>query len=907
MGDFDDLARGYVWGMGPLDASPDLVARLRAWLREADAALRLPTDVSAPLEWRIGTGALVPAGLGLLNLLFGTGRLLSGQGPERLYGVWDSYRQTPRPVPVEVPHMVYPFELVGPGANVRIWQSRLGLLGDFYLTLSTVPILTASARVLASCCRLRSLDRGAAEADVAAATPADRFRLWLTDHPQLAQVMPVQFGTAGSRVTQLLKSSDAAGARLQNAGVLEELPPTAAALADVPEIRTAVAAPQVAGVTTAPIVAAFAHLQSMTVPELLPAVTSYVSDVHQAVEVAIALAGTASAPSPEARQLLTAARRTRGDLTDLGVATAPPPASTMTPGTPAAPAMPAAPTPPQAVPAPPDEPGVGLIGQPELSAAVASAEAGLLGGRSVRLLILGPEGVGARRAARYLAKAVGATNLLDIRVEQWDTRESAAADVEAISSGGPGAAVFLSRLDEALNSGGGSYGMERLEQALESVEPRVVVVTAAADLQQLVLAAPNLLRRFSLVPTHDFSPDQIAEVFHRLAAERKVTIDPDAEPLVREMLAAVRPIGDMRNARIAEYVLERLIATAPVTDPAGSIQVNAQTVRAAEAASLLTMVGTGRTPVNEVLAQVDALSGQEDVKAAMHLLATSAAFWAAREAAGEPSMEPSRHMLFVGPPGTGKTTVARLTAELYAALGVLSSGHLVEVTRADLVAEYVGQTAPKTRAVVQRALGGVLFIDEAYALQSGGESDFGAEALAELLKMMEDHRSDLVVIAAGYTEPMHELMRSNPGLTSRFATEWEFTDFTDDQLAGIWEAFVTKAGALVGEGTPERVRQMILAAKVLPDFGNARTMRNSAGRRSPRPACGRTPHRHARGHLDPRALNDEDRLLRHPRWTGSSPARPLAGLAALAVPPSSRKQPRVHHGHRRTRHGLVDV
>ena len=831
MGDFDDLARGYAWGMGPLDTSPDLVARLRTWLREADAALRLPTDVSASVDWTVGTGTMVPTSLGLLNLLFGTGRLLSGEGADRLYGVWESYRKVPRPAPTDVPHMLYPFELVGPGANVRIWQSRLSLLGDFYLVLATVPVLTDSARLIASCCRLRSLDRTAAESDIVAPTAADRFRLWLTDYPQLSQSLPLQFGTGSSRVAQLAESAEAAGGRLQSAGVLTALPPVRAALASVPEVRTALAVPQVAGVTIDPIIEAFTQLNTMTVPELLPAVTGFLSDIHQAVEVAVALAGTAASPSHEATQVLRAALATRTQLTALGVATTPRPAADVP--TSAAPTAPTAPTAPplplpSTAPAPP-EVGPGLIGQPELSAAVATADAGFTGNRLVRLLISGPEGVGARRAARHLAKAGGASRLLDVRVEQWDTRESAAADVEAIVAEGDTAAVFLSRLDQALDSTGGLYGLERLEQALESITPRVVVATVAAQrLEEVVLAAPNLLRRFSLVPTHEFTHDQIAEVFHRLAAERAVTIEPDAEPLVREMLAAVRPIGDMRNARIAEYVLERLIATAPVTDTSGAVHVNAQTVRAAEAASLLTMIAGGRTPVSEVLAQVDALAGQDEVKAAMHLLATSAAFWAARRAAGEPSMEPSRHMLFVGPPGTGKTTVARLTAELYAALGVLSSGHLVEVTRADLVAEFVGQTAPKTRAVVQRALGGVLFIDEAYALESGGDGDFGREALAELLKMMEDHRSDLVVIAAGYTEPMHQLMRANPGLTSRFATEWEFIDFTDDQLAGIWESFVTKAGALVGDGTPERVRQMIIAAKALPDFGNARTMRNVA-------------------------------------------------------------------------------
>ena len=360
-----------------------------------------------------------------------------------------------------------------------------------------------------------------------------------------------------------------------------------------------------------------------------------------------------------------------------------------------------------------------------------------------------------------------------------------------------------------------------------------MVATVAADqLESVVLSAPNLLRRFSLVPTHDLDRDQIAAVFTQLASERQVSVAADAEALVRNMLDAVRPIGAMRNARIAEYVLERLMATAPVdaAAPGGGsgVHVTAQTVRAAEASSLLTIITSSRTPVSDVLAQVDALAGQPQIKANMHQLASSAAFWAARRAAGEPSMEPSRHMLFTGPPGTGKTTLARLTAELYAALGVLSSGHLVEVTRADLVAEFVGQTAPKTRAVVRRALGGVLFIDEAYALQSDSGSDFGAEALAELLKMMEDHRSDLVVIAAGYTGPMHELMRSNPGLTSRFATEWQFTDFSDDELVSIWESFVTKAGAAVGAGTLDKVRAAAAVARELPDFGNARTMRNSA-------------------------------------------------------------------------------
>lgn len=853
----DPLGRGYVWGLGSLDCSMDVAARLRSWFREADAALRLPSDVSASIDWAIGTGTLIPPSQGLLNLLLGPGRLLSGTGPARLFGIWDSYRKTPQPELERVPAAVYPFELVGPQANLRIWQSRLRLLGDFYLVLSTIPVLVDDARTLASVCRLRAMDPAAAAADIAAPTSADRMRIWLADHPQLALELPLQFGPDPTGT--LLVDVDRNARLLSGSGVMPGgVLASGALVAGVPELAAQAGKPRPNASPPAGL-ADIARLTTLPTGDLLMALTGYVSDIGASVGAAVSESGATG--SDAALQVLVDVDTARDSLVALSAAGAlqdpavgaqqgrgsvngsptiqpvdESPAGSQAPasieggarGDPAGgnDAVVGGVDVPDTVPV---AAGPGLIGQPELSAAVATAEAVLRAGRSVRLLISGPAGVGARRAARHLAAAAGATPLLDVRAEQWDTRESAAADVAAITDLGSTGAVLVAGLEQTLAGGGGPYGLERLEQALESVDPRLVVMTvAAAQLEQAVLAAPNLLRRFSLVPTHDLTSDQIITVFGQLAAERAVLVDDAALPLVHNMLDAVRPIGDLRNARIAEYVLERLVATAPVTDRDGPVHVTAQTVRAAEASSLLTMVGGARTPVSEVLAQVDALAGQQPIKANMHQLATSAAFWAAREAAGEPAMEPSRHMLFTGPPGTGKTTIARLTAELYAALGVLSSGHLVEVTRADLVAEYVGQTAPKTRAVVRRALGGVLFIDEAYALQSDSGSDFGGEALAELLKMMEDHRSDLVVIAAGYTDPMHELMRSNPGLTSRFATEWVFTHFNEDELLSIWDSFVTKAGAAIGDGTRERVRQMAAAARHLPDFGNARTMRNSA-------------------------------------------------------------------------------
>ena len=201
---------------------------------------------------------------------------------------------------------------------------------------------------------------------------------------------------------------------------------------------------------------------------------------------------------------------------------------------------------------------------------------------------------------------------------------------------------------------------------------------------------------------------------------------------------------------------------------------------------------------------------------------------ARRKAEGLRIPEVSLHLVFTGPPGTGKTTVARLIGRIYRGLGLLKSGHLVEVDRAGLVAGYVGQTAQKVDEVVTKALDGVLFVDEAYALAQGGESDFGQEALSALLKRMEDYRDRLAVILAGYDEPMQKLLSSNPGLRSRFPTILEFGTYSADELAEIFRRTVAKYDYAL---TPEADAAMVeivaaMRAHAGPDFGNARAMRN---------------------------------------------------------------------------------
>ena len=188
----------------------------------------------------------------------------------------------------------------------------------------------------------------------------------------------------------------------------------------------------------------------------------------------------------------------------------------------------------------------------------------------------------------------------------------------------------------------------------------------------------------------------------------------------------------------------------------------------------------------------------------------------------------SFHMVFLGNPGTGKTTVARLISGLYAAIGVLSKGQLVEVDRSGLVAGYVGQTALKTQEAIQSAMGGVLFIDEAYSLSSGGENDFGREAIETLLKAMEDHRDDLVVIVAGYTGPMEGFISSNPGLASRFNRYFFFPDYNGEQLMEIFRIQCRKNSYVL---TPEAEEATLKFFTELyeerdDNFGNGRDVRN---------------------------------------------------------------------------------
>ena len=277
---------------------------------------------------------------------------------------------------------------------------------------------------------------------------------------------------------------------------------------------------------------------------------------------------------------------------------------------------------------------------------------------------------------------------------------------------------------------------------------------------------------------------------------------------------------------LSEYCLQtdkKLTGTVTLTAAPEGLFFRLNDAAPAPLFDLLPAAYTGA--LDEIKAEISELVGLAPVKEYVFGLADNLQVQQRRAAAGMKTTSLSMHMIFTGNPGTGKTMMARMMARIYRSLGILSKGQLVEVDRSGLVAGYVGQTALKTQKVIEKAMGGVLFIDEAYALNGKSENDFGQEAIDTILKAMEDHRDDLVVIVAGYTELMDRFIHSNPGLESRFNRFLLFEDYTPEEMFEIFKMRCGKGYVLAPEAEP-LVRDYIAEESADPSFGNARGVRN---------------------------------------------------------------------------------
>jgi SpoVK/Ycf46/Vps4 family AAA+-type ATPase len=422
---------------------------------------------------------------------------------------------------------------------------------------------------------------------------------------------------------------------------------------------------------------------------------------------------------------------------------------------------------------------------PELAGAGPALRHALTDLRNAHAELFGVDGLdgGDGDFAQMLARLILATGLADVPASATEQLSDAARDVEKA-------------LDEAKDGFDTNAWLARnttwLSRAVRQDKEVAARAWAAAATQVSVQLAGVLAHQ----PWPDPEVPDLGAFFRLLEARRsRATDDFAAPPAVPETLVAVTPAAAGEKAEVKTP-----------DQPLTPVPMNFD---------------------DDPIAELDTLIGLESVKEAVRRIVAETRTNLRRQELGLPAHERARHMVFVGKPGTAKTTIARLLSRIYRQLGVLEKGHVVEVDRSDLVGAGVGSTAPMTAAKFREALGGVLFVDEAYALvPPNSPGDFGYEAVATLLKMMEDHRDDCVVIVAGYHREMQRFMESNTGLASRFPKMLAFSEYNDDQLVAILRLQARQAGMILSDGVLDAVRKVIPPAPRGHTFGNGRFIRN---------------------------------------------------------------------------------
>ncbi|MEU6614216.1 right-handed parallel beta-helix repeat-containing protein [Streptomyces parvus] len=382
-------------------------------------------------------------------------------------------------------------------------------------------------------------------------------------------------------------------------------------------------------------------------------------------------------------------------------------------------------------------------------------------------------------------------------------------------------------------NGGADFGREAVDTLLKLMEDHrddVVVVAAgySREMESFLSSNPGLASRFSrTVEFENYSVDDLVAIMESMCTQHQYELgEGTAQALAAHFGAMDRDAG-FGNGRAARGVFEEMVDRQAIRLSAqAQVSENDLRLLLPEDVSAAASAAETAAPADDPLTRLGDMIGLAEVKREVADLVNLITTARHRAAAGLPVPSLSNHLVFTGPPGTGKTTVARLYGEVLTQLGVLERGQLIEAARADLVGRYIGHTAQLTREVFEKARGGVLFIDEAYTLTPrGGGADFGQEAVDTLLKLMEDHRDEVVVIVAGYTDEMERFLASNPGLSSRFPRRIAFADYSSEELVTIVRAQAAAMGYECGPGTGPLLKEHFDAVPRDRSFGNARLAR----------------------------------------------------------------------------------
>ena len=388
----------------------------------------------------------------------------------------------------------------------------------------------------------------------------------------------------------------------------------------------------------------------------------------------------------------------------------------------------------------------------------------------------------------------------------------------------------------------GHEAIDTMVQYMDTMRDEVMVIVAGykKEMETFIRDAnPGLASRFkTVINFEDYSPSELFEILMSMIRKDGMKLEDDAEKYVKKVIRARSKNTNFGNARGVRNLFEDLKEAHDnrlgemISQGAELNSKMIDSITAEDVKSLLKNHEEEDLDMEDLLAQLDGLVGLQAVK---QQLRQQTAIVQARQNAAKAGVTTLKeigpqHMIFAGNPGTGKTTVARLVGKIYEVLGLVADSSIfVECGRSDLVGEYIGHTAPKVDKVVRSALGGILFIDEAYSLYqgiTGTNADFGKEAIDELVKEIENHREDLIVIMAGYTQEMKNMIeKANPGLKSRFPVWLEFEDYSTSELVQIFNSMLKEKGYRMA-GEPGDLEALIEKASNEPNFGNARGVRN---------------------------------------------------------------------------------
>lgn len=395
-----------------------------------------------------------------------------------------------------------------------------------------------------------------------------------------------------------------------------------------------------------------------------------------------------------------------------------------------------------------------------------------------------------------------------------------AQKTKAVIESAMGGVLFIDEAYSLASSDSDSldYGSEAIDTLIKSMEDHrndFIVILAGYDtgMKQLLKSNPGLSSRINMqIDFEDFSDQELLEIAKVQAKDNHYTLTEEAEQAFKVKINQEKVVPLFANARAVRNIMEEAMRER-------AFRLSEKFVTKDDLV-ILEPLDFGIDP--------NQLFGLKDVKKQVSSIMNYVRAEKRREKMGQPMNDLSLHMVFTGNPGTGKTTIARLISQILKSIGVLKRGHMIEVTREDLVGQYVGQTGPKTLEKIKEAYGGVLFIDEAYSLYSASENDFGYEAISTLIKEMEDNRDKLVVIMAGYPSEMQLMLSMNSGIRSRIAYTVDFPDYDSEELTEIFHMAANQQGFVLTEEAQGKVKNRFVQSYTTRDshFGNARTARS---------------------------------------------------------------------------------